>query len=281
MLWINFAVKAGFSWPNVPVEIPFEGSTIVLSPATGDLACTASLYHPAGFELEDGATRLSRFLSLLAWSRNGGIEELFATGSNNPTQPGRLGKGNYGKSSWADVEPWHALYLPMPLTPEALLALALFREGATLNSPPLAFLSHFKVLNTVFEKGSAQSDWINNHLKLVEHGRAKERLTELKLRHQDIGKYLYKQGRCAVAHAFSTPVANPDDYVDRIRLRDDLPLIERLAELCIELELNVPTAESFWQTCRRASTLPSVYLVPDPRSAGRVRYRPYKAEDDV
>ena len=272
MLWMNFAVRAGFSWPNVPVEIPFENSTVVLSPATEDLVCTASIFDQSGFEFAEGATRLSRFLSRLAWSQRGGIEEHFAIGTNDPEKTGRLGKGNYATSAWANIEPWHQLYLPSPPSPNAALAIALFREGMTLNSEPLAFLSFFKVLNVVFSDGQAQQGWINNNLGLVQYGQALDRLSELRAQHQDIGKYLYVQGRCAVAHAYSSPVADPDNYADRLRLRDDLPLIEAMAEFCIEHELDVPTTDTFLATHRNSKALPPEYLVPSSRSKDRVRY---------
>lgn len=278
MLWMNFAVRAGFSWPNVPVEIPFENSTVVLSPATEELACTASIFDHSGFDFEEGATRLSRFLSRLAWSRRGGIEEHFAIGTSHPEQPGRLGKGTYATSAWANVEPWHQLYLPSPLTPKSALAIALFREGKTLNSEPLAFLSFFKVLNVAFSNGQAQQGWINNNLGLVRYGKALDRLSELRAQHQNIGEYLYVQGRCAVAHAYSSPVADPDNYVDRVRLRDDLSLIEAMAEFCIERELDVPTTDTFLATHRNSRELPPEYLVPSSGSKGRLRYGPTRSE---
>jgi hypothetical protein len=272
MLWMNFAVRAGFSWPNVSVEIPFESSTIVLSPQTEELACTASLFDPSGFDFDEGATRLSRFLSCLAWSMHGGIEEHFAIGTNNPDKPGSLGKGTYATSAWANVEPWQQIYLPSPSTSKAALAIALFREGMTLNSEPLAFLSFFKILNVVFPKGIAQQAWINNNLSAIRYGRAFDRLSELQAQHQNVGEYLYVQGRCAVAHAYSSPVADPDNYSDRRRLRDDLPLIEAIAESCIERELGFPTTDTFLAAHRNSWELPREYLVPRISSNGGVRY---------
>src|SRR5258706_2680697 len=160
MKWVDFAVCPNFSWPDRPVEIPFEDKTIVLQPLTSHLSCTASLFDPAGTTFEVGGTILSRFLSRLAWSRNGGIEELFAAGSNFPNRPGRLGRGSYPFSSWANVEPWSNLYLPLPSSSQADLGLALFREGLTLNSRPLCFLSFFKVLNITLPDGPNPMAWI-------------------------------------------------------------------------------------------------------------------------
>jgi hypothetical protein len=272
MLWMNFAVKAAFSWPNQPVEIPFDGALVVLSPETEQLSCTASLFDQAGFEFDAGATRLSRFLSRLAWSKRGGIEEHFAIGTNDPARPGRLGKGTYATSAWANVEPWPQLYLPSPPSQRAELALGLFREGMTVNSEPLAFLSFFKVLNVVFPTGADQKAWLKQNLQAADDLRAKERLAQLSSSQSDLADYLYVQGRCAVAHAFGSPVADPDAYEDRRRLRDDLPLIKTMAELCIEHELHVPTEYNFLQKHRNARKLPPEYLFPEAAAGARVRY---------
>ena len=275
MLWMNFAVRAGFSWPNRPVEIPFDGALVVLSPETGQLSCTASLFDPAGFEFDSGATRLSRFLSRLAWSQGGGIEEYFAIGSNDPARPGRLSKGTYASSGWANVEPWQQLYLPSPPSAQAELALGLFREGMTVNSEPLAFLSFFKVLNVVLPTGGDQKAWIERNLPATNDLRSKERLAQLSSTPADLADYLYVQGRCAVAHSFGTPVADPDAYEDRRRLRADLPLIKALAEHCIEQELHVPTEHSFLQRRRNTRELPPEYLFPKFVEGARVQYMVY------
>ncbi|MGZ5801624.1 MAG: methylamine utilization protein MauJ [Burkholderiaceae bacterium] len=275
MKWIDFAVRPGFSWPNRPVEIPFESKTVVLQPLTDELSCTASLFDDAGTIFEQGGTILSRFLSRLAWSKGSGIEELFAAGSNNPDRPGRLGRGNYTYSVWANVEPWPYLYLPLATNTNADLALGLFREGHTLNSDPLAFLSFFKVLNITLSKGSTQIAWINSNLHHIKYGQELERLNELKAVQSDIGNYLFVQGRCAVAHANTSPIAHPDNYIDKRRLHDDLPVIRQLASAFIEQELGVLSDESFWQKHRNSDISSSDILVLQPSIDGRFRYGPY------
>lgn len=208
------------------MEVLFEGRRVVLQPLTDELSCTVSVFGDGGITFEDGGTILSRFLSRLAWSINGGVVELFICGSNNPGHPGRLGRGTYERSGWALVEPWDYLYLPSANSPGADLALALFREGLSINSVPFAFLSYFKVLNISFSKGSAQKGWINANLSRVLYPPALDRLRELAKSKPDVGAYLYEQGRCAVAHANGTPLVNPDNYGDKRRLELDLPLMK-------------------------------------------------------
>jgi hypothetical protein len=278
MKWVDFAIRAGFSWPNRLVEIPFEGKTVVLQPLTDELSCTASLFDDAGTTFEVGGTILSRFLSRLAWSKGGGIEELFAAGSNRPDRPGRLGRGTYAYSVWANVEPWAYLYLPLATTATADLALGLFREGLTLNSDPLAFLSFFKILNITLSNGPAQIEWINSNLHHIKYGRELERLNELKAVQNDIGNYLFVQGRCAVAHANTSPIAHPDNYTDKRRLHDDLPVIRQLASSFIEQELGVLSDEAFWQKHRNSDLSSPDILVPQSSADGRFRYGPYNPD---
>lgn len=278
MRWFNFAVRADFSWPNCTVEIPFEGKSIVLQPQTEELSCTASIFDGAGTTFETGGTTLSRFLSRLGWSREGGIVELFAIGTNQTSSAGRLGRGAYGTSGWSSAEPWHFLYLPLPASAHADLALGLFREGLSLNSDPLAFLSFFKILNITMSNGQAQILWINSNLQHVTGGRELDRLNELKAQHSDLGKYLYVQGRCAVAHANTSPIAHPDNYSDKKRLHDDLPLIRKLAAAYIEQELGVLSSSSFSHANRNSDLTSPEMLFPRPTANGRVLYGPYDSQ---
>lgn len=241
MLWCNVAVTPHFSWPNTPIAVPFAGKTVVLSPPTDTLACRAALLDPNRTTFEEGGTILSRFLSRLTWANNGGIEEFFHLGSNMPNEPGRLGQGTYARSGWATIDPPHLIYLPATLDDKAELGLALYREGLSVNSIPFGFLSLFKILNIRHASGLAQENWINDNLTEIWYPPAVDRLREIQALHKNVGHYMYVQGRCAVAHASSNPLVNPDLYTDRLRLESDFPLMKELAALFIEYELGIPS----------------------------------------
>ena len=245
MLWCNVAVIPHFSWPNVPVAIPFEGKTVVLSPSTDTLACRAALLDPSRTTFKEGGTILSRFLSRLAWTKNGGIKEFFHIGTNIPTEPGRLGQGSSARSGWASIDPPHCIYLPLSIGDKAELALALYREGLSVNSIPFGFLSLFNILNIQHSSGAAQETWINDTLTSIWYQPAVDRLNEIRVMHRDVGHYMYVQGRCAVAHASSNPLEDPDIFSDRLRLKSDFPLMKELAALFIEQELGVPSEATF------------------------------------
>ncbi|MFZ2655455.1 MAG: methylamine utilization protein MauJ [Victivallales bacterium] len=274
MKWVDLAVKPNFSWPKVQVDIPFEGRRVALQPLTDKLSCTVSVFDDAGLTLDEGGTVLSRFLSRLAWSMNGGVVELFFCGSNNPARPGLLGRGNYETSCWAAVEPHDYLFLPSASNVNADLALGLFREGLSVNSVPFAFLSYFKVLNIAFPAGQPQKDWINANLAKIWYQPAVDRIHELNKSESDLGAYLYHQGRCAVAHANGTPLVNPDRYGDKRRLELDLPLMKEIAALFIEQEFHVLSKDAFWKYLRDTNVKSPDLLKKTVTADGKIVYAP-------
>lgn len=272
MKWVNIAVKPDFSWPNRQIELEFGGKRIVLQPLSEELACTVSVFDEGGLSFDSGGSLLCRFLSCLAWSMDAGVVELFLGGSSNSHCPGRMGRLRNSTSSWISVEPWDYLYLPSPKTREAELALALYREGLNLNSVPFSFLSFFKVLNVLFSDGPSQMDWIKGNLDYISYGPALNRLKALQVSQTDTGKYLYTQGRCAVAHANALPIANPDDYSDKRRLELDIPLIKEIAAHFIERELGVLSDSSFWKTVRKTEVQSPELLRKTYTEGGLVKY---------
>jgi hypothetical protein len=275
MLWANMAVRPDFSWPDVLVEVPFEGKTMVLQPGSQIHSQAVSLYDEEGTNFDEGGSRVSRFLSQLAWSHDAALVDIFISGSNNPAGPGLLGRSMQRATLWMGANPWLSLYLPTMPDARAYLALGLYRQGLglALDSSPFSLLSFMKVLNIVYAGGPAQVNWINTNVHAIPNwSRGKSRLDELQASGQsDIGEYLYRQGRCAVAHANTTTV-NPDDYVDTRRLSADLPLVKELAALFIERELRVEREHTFSKRIRNAYTLPPNLLVPRPLPNGRIGY---------
>jgi hypothetical protein len=63
----------------------------------------------------------------------------------------------------------------------------------------------------------------------------------------DIGDYLWKQGRNAIAHANANPILDPDLPTDRVAATRDADLMQGLAEVLIQEELGVPSQRKIWQ----------------------------------
>jgi hypothetical protein len=74
--------------------------------------------------------------------------------------------------------------------------------------------------------------------KLTEH-RAIARRDALQASVPDVAQYLYKDGRCAVAHANAGKIVDPDDMTDLRRLAEDIDVIKALAEHLISTEFGV------------------------------------------
>lgn len=271
---MNMAVEPGFSWVNRLVQLLFEGRQMVLQPLTEDLACTVSIWHEDGLTFDEAASIVSRFLSALAWSKDASLVDKFPLGTNNPSVPGRLGRGGVMKFGWASVDPWPYLYMPSVPNERSGLALALYREGLGLNSIPHAFLSFAKVLNVVRADGPRQKVWINSNLqRLSPSSEGAARIASLRTSQPNVAAYLWEQGRCATAHANGSAV-NPDDYGDKRRLREDMPLMRELAALCIEVELGVERPETFLMRIRDSLADQPALLVPRGEQDGRATYVP-------
>jgi hypothetical protein len=66
---------------------------------------------------------------------------------------------------------------------------------------------------------------------------ARERIEDLENREENVPQYLYVSGRCAVAHAYTTPIVDPDNIQDLQRLSHDRDIIKAIAEFLIETDL--------------------------------------------
>lgn len=62
----------------------------------------------------------------------------------------------------------------------------------------------------------------------------KKRVDELIAKEKDIVNYLFKSGRCAIAHVTKREkFINPDDLEDNIQISKDVHLMEELARIAI------------------------------------------------
>jgi len=250
--WVQCGIT-GMGFPPEPVAITFQGETLYLIPGQskkegenfGDFYPVVAFEH-SGMSFEDGQMLISSFINSVAWVRGSGINTaMFGGGS----RVHRLG----GPDAKALVDNRFQLdYLPEPESEKARLALAFYREGLTLNSTAYQCLSFFKILNISFNNSKDQVAWIDAN---IEEAKQRDsfgtREWELKAgfnsTEKTAGKYLYVSNRCAIAHAYSNPLINPDDPKDRQRLANDLPMVKALAEHFIEKEFGVKSEATIWR----------------------------------
>lgn len=144
----------------------------------------------------------------------------------------------------------------------------------SVNSRSFAFLSYFKVLNILHGGGTGQKNWINKNLHRIWYPPALDRLVEVQKTEADVGRYLYKEGRCAVAHAHGTPLVNPDSSADRRRMEGDLKLMKEIAALFVETELGVLSDRSYWKSLREGGSPKAELLRKVAQEDGRIVYVP-------
>ncbi len=235
---MNIGVIGGACWPKKETVVTFDGHELILKPATKDTEQSIHINLHRKISSIDAMTLIHRFLSVLSWCDDHGME--FMEGwSGNPIPVAVPKRKRYIGSSIAFL-----FYRDVPKDPQAKLALALYREGLIVNSIPFSFLSYFKIIN-IFWKDKFQNrkndliEGIRSILPQIKDQMSLERLNELKKTESDIPKYLYESGRCAIAHAYSSPIVDPDDVTHLRRLSQDRWIIQAIARYLIEHKLGI------------------------------------------
>lgn len=271
--WVSVAVVPDFAWTDQAVEIAYAGREFLLLPGTHEVACCAAVRTVAGESLVEAGEVLLRLLSAYAWSEDAAIALL--TGVSlvgfSGELPLREGRGRFGASTCQHGPPKADLYLPAPGDPSSRLALALYREGMSVNAYPFALLSYMKIINLKYGTGADQKQWINQALGHLA-GPAALRVGALQAQGHNVGDYLYVHGRCAVAHAFAPPIVDPDNVGDLLRMRDDLPLARALAAHALESEFGVLKDLTFRLRHQNDRKLPAAWLHLGDTPNARKRY---------
>lgn len=239
--WLQVGVIGGACWPKEETAIQFGGYRLVLKPATRG---TEQSVHINLRDIPDveALTLINRMLSVLSWCDDQPMENRYGW-SGNPVPVAVPRESRVTGSSIA-----FPFYRQPEQDRKACLALALFREGRTVNSTPFEFLSYFKILNIFWKDkwetidGHRQNpivEGIRATLPKLRDAMAVGRVNALSKKEPDVPRYLYESGRCAVAHAYSDPIVDPDDVSDLRRLSEDLRIVKAIAEYLIENVLGV------------------------------------------
>jgi len=241
--WLNVGVKGTAIWPTQETTVEFGGHKLLLKPATRDTEQSIHINLHGGIADDAHAlTLINRFLSILSWCDDQPMENRYGW-SGNPI-PVAVPKELRAVGSSIAFPFNRALESDR----KARVALALFREGRTVNSTPFAFLSYFKILNIFWndkwtllnaQRQNPVIEGIRATLPNLKDDLALTRLQALRTSEPDIPRYLYESGRCAIAHAYADPIVDPDDVSDLRRLSEDLHIVKAIAEHLIVNELKV------------------------------------------
>ena len=239
-MWFVMNVEPTSFWPSRESYVTYLGRELILRPAAGRSPSSVAMECDQTMKWDRASKLVRQFLSALSWMERMPIRD---TGGAYGTSALRLERDQQIEHAGPC---WHADNLPEQLSKEARYALALYRDAWGLNSPAYQLLGFFKILNTKYRKGREQTNWINATIPLIKDGSATQRMVELRSQTTDIGDYLYRSGRCAVAHANLQPVVDPEDPREVVRLERDVVVVRALAEFLIENELGVKSQATIW-----------------------------------
>lgn len=245
-LWLLANVDQQIGWPLKKVMMIYRGKKVLLLPATKTFHAAAAIITQDR-TLKVGKTFLMQFLSALAWYSLGKIEIVRWTDStsiallNNNHRLPLQKRAGMGRPHFKPTE------IPIPQDPKAQLALALFREGLSLNHLGYSFLSYYKIINLRYpRKDNRQKKWITRTLPLIENlPHLKDKINKLKASHSDLTAYIYEACRCAVAHAsIKETTYDPESIDDEIRFYEIKPILHALAKIMIETEFGIKTTHT-------------------------------------
>jgi hypothetical protein len=249
--WLVMAFDSEEQDPRDYLKTEYGGLTLHIKPGHGDAVSLVSTFLEDNTKYAETKLIINRFLSAMAWKEGKAFVSLGAiAGGAYPTERDKP-RFNYSEGRllrYAVISRFDFEHVQNPPDSKQKLALALFREGLNSYDTPLyRFLSFFKILNIKFSTGKAQVTWINSNFGKIWNFLAQERLAELQKTVPDIGDYLWKEGRNAIAHANTDPILDPDMPTDRAAALRDADLMQGLAEVFIQEELDVPSQRKIWQ----------------------------------
>jgi hypothetical protein len=246
MSWLNCGVTTQAIWPKTQKKVRYGNHTFVLMPLTKEYSASVHIELNGRIGDVEGMTLINQFLSALAWKCDEPAINHYGWSGNPIPVPVSRYRIPYGYSP-SGIFPNEVYEIT---DKKAKLAVALYREARSIDSVPFQFLSYFKILNIFWN-----DKWKNGKNELIEGLRASlpdltendcvKRIKEIESKEGAAADYLYKSGRCAVAHAFADPIVDPDNVTDLHRLSEDLWLMRNLTVHLIEKNLGIE--QSIWK----------------------------------
>ena len=239
--WLTASVETAMSWTTEKTVVFFRGRRVLLLPGSEKTSPAVAILNPNSSTMEDeDRTLIHHFLSSLAWAEQRAIRVIGWLGGGRPFRYSIQG------TLQTVARSFRIPYLPDSIDEETRLALALYREGLGLEHIAYSFLSFYKVINLKHPSGKkAQKAWILKNLGMLDDDEAIARADQIAKSEGDVADYLYDSCRCAIAHAGLSPTVNPEDMNDEVRLRNDLPLIQNLAQILIEREFGIQSVKTY------------------------------------
>jgi len=246
MSWLNCGVTTQTSWPIEQKEVIFGKYTLVLMPPTRE---NSASIHIQLIRIDDvqGLTIINRFLSALSWKDDEPAINHYGWSGSLAPSPVPKHRIPYG---YSPIEHFPDEIYEIT-DKEAKRAIALYREARNLDSTPFQFLSYFKILNIFWNDQTkhGKNELVENLRSTLQDINEKDcvkRIREIIETYGDAADYLYKSGRCAVAHAFAKrgTIVDSDDVTDLRRLSKDMCIMKNLTAHLIVKHFNIE--QSIW-----------------------------------
>jgi hypothetical protein len=239
--WIVVSIADDAFWPSAPQKVRWRGADIWIIPVTNDFHSAIALRAPSGLHRAGCQELLLRFLSTLSWVEETGFAVEGGVSVGNLPRPLR----RFKEHGFAIRDEFDLAYLPEVTDANAMRALALMREGRSLNHVGYAFLSFYRVIETAFPSASSRVAWMTDSIAELTGFGVDEALGSIRAQGittpKDISLHLFRSGRCAMAHGAGEPIVDPDKLDDLWRLRSELPIVRALAVKAIEEVFGVET----------------------------------------
>jgi hypothetical protein len=239
--WIVANLRTTGYWPVRTQKVFFKGRDIWVLPLMANFYPAVATRMAPGESRRDALKDLNRFLSVLSWVEQHGITVAFVGGGSRPRPMGREKARGFSA-----VKEFNLAYVPEPTETRPQLALALMREGRSLNHPAYSFLSYYRILEVAIPDVKMRKTWIEDAVGRISGGGFKHRTKIIvdQLRSSGIKLFethLRETNRQAVAHGSREPIVDPDDPAQTERMDAEMPLIHDLAELAIEEQFGIET----------------------------------------
>ncbi|MGH1471175.1 MAG: methylamine utilization protein MauJ [Cellvibrionaceae bacterium] len=245
--WLNCLVEHTIQWPEKNIIVEYNGEEFYLRGLRD--ADETKLNHPLvsikNTPLEDlkaHLTKIYNFISILGWYKSGMVDLIHWTIQKEPFL--YFGYDEINPNILSGEKSFTCNYLPVITDENMKTSLAFWREGLRLQSlhKPYSFLSFFKVIESQYASSGERVQWFRGAIeKLRNHPAAKARILELEEEGHDINDYIFKEGRCSIAHAtLGNSFVTPDNIGGRITVIKDLALMRFFAELFIKEKFKIP-----------------------------------------
>jgi len=169
--WIVANIQTNSAWPVKSQKVMYRGESFFIMPIMRGYFPAVAMKVPNGKSRAECEKLMMRFISNLAWVEDRG---LIVDGLGGGSLPAPMGREK--ERGFSICEEFDLSYFPEPASDQALLALALMREGRGLNHPAYAFLSFFRVLEVAFQNANDRVAWIAANIATVRGFQVREAL---------------------------------------------------------------------------------------------------------